>query len=200
MSSPRSRGFQLVEVLVVGVVASTMLAVIVPNLLRWTRALRVELAAQEIVGALRQARARAIRMSVRVGVKFRTAANGRVTYALYADGDGDGVLTRDIESGVDPQVTPPHSLTYLGARVGFGFPPGPPPRDPGNPSRPLDRLHDPIRFNRSDLASFNPLGGSTSGSLYLTDGIEHLWVVRLLGRTGKVKAMRYDFEERRWRE
>ena len=63
----------------------------------------------------------------------------------------------------------------------------------------MDRLDDPIRFNRSDIASFGPLGGSTPGSLYVTDSIRHLAAVRVFGRTGKVKVLRWDAVEDRWR-
>ena len=115
------------------------------------------------------------------------------------DGDCDGVLTADIDSGIDPAVSPPRQLAHFGSFARFGFPPGPAPRDPGDPGRRLDRLDDPIRFNRSDIASFNHLGGSTPGSLYLTDGRYLLSVVRVFGRTGKVKIMRYDQETEKWR-
>lgn len=168
-----------------------------PSLLRLTRALRLELAAQELVGVLRLSRGAAVRLGEKVGVKFFTG-DGRVGYRIYRDGDGDGVRTKDIESGVDPPVTPPTSLRRFGAAVRFGFPPGKPPRDPGNPRRRLGRLRDPIRFNRSDLAVFGPLGESTPGSLYLTDG-ERLAVVRLFGRTGKPKILFYDRARERWR-
>jgi hypothetical protein len=133
-----------------------------------------------------------------VGVRFTREA-GRYRYALYRDGDGDGVLTRDIESGVDPQVVPPHPLQHLGGRVGFGIPPELAPRDPGDPSRRLQRLDDPIRLNRSDLASFTPLGGSTPGSFYLSDGNQQLFAVRLFGRTGKIEVLHYDAASGRWR-
>ena len=86
----------------------------------------------------------------------------------------------------------------MGSYAHFGFPPGPAPRDPGNPSSRLDRLDDPIRFNRSDIASFDQLGTSTPGSLYLTDGRALLSVVRLFGRTGKVKILRYDSKTEKW--
>ena len=124
---------------------------------------------------------------------------GRVSYRLYGDGDGDGVLTRDIESGVDPPLGPSRQLIHVGRHVRFGIPLGPPPRDPGDPRRRLGNLQDPIRFNRSDLASFNPLGGSTPGSLYLTDGHDHLAVVRVSGRTGRVRVLIYDFVRELWR-
>ena len=95
-------------------------------------------------------------------------------------------------------MTPPKPLQFFGRAVKFGFPPGPPPTEVGS-RRPMDRLDDPIRFNDSDLASFGPIGTSTPGSLYLTDG-EHLLVVRVLNRTGKVGVLAYDAAARVWRD
>ena len=194
----RSRGFTLTELLLVIAIA-LLLSTLTPRVATWSAGLRVRLAAYELVGALRLARGTAIRLGVNVGVKFRTAANGGVSFTLYEDGDGDGVLTRDIDAGVDPRNGLPRQLQHFGSRVGFGFPRDIRPRDPGDPRRRLDRLEDPIRFNRSDLASFSPLGGSTPGSLYLTDGRHHLVVVRVFGRTGKVKILHYDPQTERWR-
>jgi len=193
-----ARGFQLYELLVVLAILSAVATAGIPRVLDWTRHLKVDLAAHELVGALRLARSYAVRHSAKVGVKFRSDSGAGVTFALYRDGDGDGVLSADIDSGSDPPIGPPRQLAHFGSFVRFGFPPGPAPRDPGDPGRRLDRLDDPIRFNRSDIASFNHLGGSTPGSLYLTDGRYLLSVVRLLGRTGKVKVMRYDQETEQW--
>lgn len=81
-------------------------------------------------------------------------------------------------------------------RIGL---PARPVRDPGDPSRFLDRIDDPIRFNSSDLASFGPLGTATPGSVYLTDGGSHLAVVRVLGTTGRVRLLQYDFVSEIWR-
>jgi len=195
---PSATGFQLYELLVVLAILSIVATMGIPRVLDWTRHLKVDLAAHELVGALRLARSYAVRHSTKVGVKFRTDNRRGVTFGMYRDGDGDGVLTADIDSGVDPPIGPPRQLSHFGSFARFGFPPGPAPRDPGDPRRRLDRLEDPIRFNRSDIASFNHLGGSTPGSLYLTDGRYLLSVVRLFGRTGKVKVMRYDQEIEEW--
>jgi prepilin-type N-terminal cleavage/methylation domain-containing protein len=194
------QGFTLLELLVTLALLVCLLSLGAPPLLRSSGDLRLRLAAGELVGVLRLARSYAVRHSANVAVKFRTAKNGEVTFTLYRDGDGDGVLNRDIDSGVDPQVAPPQRLTQLGRGFGFGFPPGPPPRDPGSPQRPLGDLDDPIRFNQSDLASFSPLGTSTPGSLYLTDSVKRLAVVRVFNRTGKVRVLTYDPEKRVWRE
>jgi len=171
-----------------------------PPLLRSSGDLRLHLAAEEMVAVLRLARIYAVRHSANVAVKFSTAQDGEVTFALYRDGDGDGVLNRDIDTGVDPEVAPPQRLTQLGRGFGFGFPPGPAPRDPSSPQRRLDHLDDPIRFNDSDLASFSSLGTATSGSLYLTDGVKRLAAVRVFNRTGKVRVLTYDSEKEVWSE
>lgn len=192
----KNEGFQLIECLLVLALVALVLGFSLPLVSRGATRFELELAAAEVVGALRLARATAIRMGVKVGVKFREQEEGVFTFTLYSDGDGDGVRTRDIESGVDPPVGPPRNLHHFGRRVRLGFPLGPAPRDPGNRRRRLPP--DPVRFNRSDLASFGPLGGSTPGSIYLTDGRSRLSAVRLFGRTGKAKILHYDVDTETW--
>lgn len=196
----RHRGFQLVQLLVFLAIAATLLTLGTPPLLRWTSALRLRLAAAEFVSTLRLARSTALNTAGKVGVKFRPQASGRVTFTLHRDGDGDGVRSRDIDDGTDPQIGPERQLQHVGAHVRLGFPPGIVPRDPGRPERPLGRLDDPIRFNRSDIASFNGLGRATSGSLYLTDGRRGLAVVRVFSSSGRVRVLVYDPERQVWRD
>lgn len=192
-------GFSLAELIVVLCILALIAAVGVPPILELSSTMRLQLAAQELGGTLRLARSEAARRGFNVAVKFRPGeAGGGATYTLYRDGDGDGVLNRDIDTGMDAALSRPRPLQYLGSRMRFGFPPGLRVRDPGSPRRWLS-TQDPIRFNGSDLASFAPLGTSTPGSLYLTDGKQRLLAVRVLNRTGKVKIIAYDFEEEVWR-
>jgi len=192
-------GFHVVELVVVLAILSFVLTLGLPAFLDWTSGLRLDLTAMELTGILRGARSFAIRHSANVAVKFHAEADGTVTYALYRDGNGNGVLNADIASGADPAVTPPHRIDQLGNRVRLGFPPGPPARDPTTPSRFLHPGDDPIRFNQSDLASFTAIGGATPGSLFLTDGRSRLMTVRVTGMTGRVRVMRYDFAAQIWR-
>ncbi|HEV8632212.1 MAG TPA: type II secretion system protein [Thermoanaerobaculia bacterium] len=193
-----ARGFQLVEMVVALAVLAIGALLVVPPVLSLSAALRVDLAAHELAAALQEAKSLARRHSAMVAVKFYPGAN-RVAFACYRDGDGDGVLNSDIVRGVDPQVTPLRFLAHLGGRVGFGFPPGPPPRDPGDPSRRLGRLADPVRFNDSDLASFGSFGSATPGSLYVTDGRRELAVVRVTGISGRVRILHWNPDADSWK-
>lgn len=188
----------MVELSIVLGLLGMLLAIGAPDLLRLSARQRVTSAAAELAATLHLARATAYRLSTNVGVKFRTDSHGRVTFTLYRDGDGDGVLTVDIESGEDPPVGLTRRLNNLGPGVGFGFPPPPAPTDPADPGQRLENLHDPIRFNRSDIASFDSLGASTPGSLYVSDRKSEIAVVRVLGRTGRIRILVYDREREVW--
>ncbi len=192
-------GFSIVEMVVSFAVIMLIAGMGLPSVFEWSSGLRVELAAGEMTGVLHRARIYSAQHNAKVAVKFRTEPSGVVTHALYRDGDGDGVLNADIVTGVDPEIRPPRRLAHFGRRIRFGFPPGDPPRDPGNPRRRLGRLDDPIRFNRSDLASFNPRGTATPGTVYVTGGRRHLSAVRVNNRSGKISVLHYDPETEIWR-
>jgi Tfp pilus assembly protein FimT len=191
------RGFHLIELVLILALSSVLLTLAGPPLLRAAGDLRLRLAAEELVSALRSARWQAIRRGAHVAVRFWPAADGGATYAMYRDGDGDGVLNKDIASGVDSLIMPSRRVEQAGKQMRFGFPAGRRVRDTSG--RLMDRLDDPIRFNDSDLASFGPLGTATPGSVYLTDGRDRLVAVRVLNRTGKVQVLLYDVKTERWR-
>ncbi|HSL82960.1 MAG TPA: GspH/FimT family pseudopilin [Thermoanaerobaculia bacterium] len=190
-------GFTLLELLTVLAILGLAAALGVPPLLDATARLRVSLAASEAASAIRLARITAVRSRTHVAIRFEER-DGAVWWSVYGDEDGDGVRAEDIRRGIDRRLDGPRPLRRTGASVKLGFPPGPPPRDPGSGRR-MTRLDDPVRFNRSDMVSFGPIGTSTPGSLYFTDGKRHLAVVRVFGRTGKVKVMVYDRETEAWR-
>jgi type II secretory pathway pseudopilin PulG len=192
-------GFSISELTVALAVVSAGLFAAAPPLLKLTSALRVRLAAEELVAVLRTARSLAVRDDVEVAVRFAADPSGAVSFALYRDGDGDGVRNDDIRAGVDAEVAPPRQLAHVGREVRLGLPDRRV-RDPGDRESWLDAGGDPVRFNRSDLASFSPLGGATPGSLYVTDGGDGLAVVRVFGGTGKVRVLVYDFAAETWRQ
>ena len=182
----------MVALALVAVLASFAL----PMILRSSSQLRMELAADEIKATIYLARMTAMKQSTHVGLKFWVAPGSDVSFGLYVDQDGDGVRTADIQRGIDTALGPVRPLLHVGRDVQFGFPPGPAPTAMGS-SRTLDRLDDPIRFNRSDIASFGPLGTATPGTVYLTDG-RGLLGVRVQSRSGRVFSRRFHPASRTW--
>jgi hypothetical protein len=143
-----------------------------------------------------QARALAISRGRYVGVKFRKNAS-RYEWALYGDGNGNGIRTAEIAKGVDRPLG--IAIPWSRNDVRPGILKGSLVPDPGSPDKALDRLDDPIRFNASDICSFSPLGESTPGSIYLWDGRDRMAVVRVFGRTAKVRTLYYRRGEKEWK-
>ena len=194
-------GFTLIELLIATSVLALLTTLAVPPLRRQISQHRVRLAAAEIASALWTAQSGAVRHGVAIAVRFEAHDSDvdgvAFVFALYADGDGDGVRTADLNTGTDPQIRRPARLLHVGAGVRFGFPEGLEPRGFTGTGR-LDRLSDPVRFGRSDLASFSPIGTASPGSIFVTDGY-HLFAVRVYNRTGKVRILRYVREREEWK-
>ncbi len=198
MPSSRKRAFTVVELLIVLAVLGLLAAIAWPRVNMWAGYVRVRLAAGEVAGSLAEARLTAIKHSTKVAVRFETADDGAVTMSLYRDIDGDGVLSRDIRRGVDRVEKEQRRLQGFDERIQFGFPYGEAPREISRPSRRITRLRDPIRFNRSDMASFSSLGTATPGTVYLTDGYKALIAVRVNNRSGMISLWSYDKETEVW--
>ncbi len=204
---PKNAGVTLIEALLALMLISVLLVWMVPSVRDMSTRHRMSLVASEVAGVLHAARSYAILHGVNVALKFRPQEDGTVIYTLYRDGDGDGVRTPDIEDGTDIQAAPPRRLPRTDTSIRFGFPPRLRPAGfsapeqllphPGH-GRPLDRLDDPIRFNRSDLASFSPTGTATPGTVYLTDGRHELMAVRVRTRAGLISTLRFDAERGEW--
>ncbi|MCC7417175.1 MAG: hypothetical protein IT176_08530 [Acidobacteria bacterium] len=155
---------------------------------------------QRTVGAVRYlatqcARARmvAITQGRDVALQF-TGGVGGYTFAMYADGNGDGVRTRDIERGVDVALSRREQLSSVFAGVSFGVPAGLPPVDTGPPTD-----GDPLKLGAGNLLSFSARGTSSSGSLYVRGETGAQYVLRAYGETGKTRVLAYDPRSRTWR-
>jgi hypothetical protein len=151
--------------------------------------------AGEVGAALYRARMFAITQGVNVGVKYRVR-DGRAEWALYGDGNGNGVRTAEVASGVDRSIG--MLVNWSRSDVRPAIMPGAVVPDPDGSGRALTGVGDPIRFNRSDICSFSAMGESTPGSVYLWDGGDRMAVVRVYGRTGKIRTLYYRRGDREW--
>src|SRR5258706_3444284 len=110
------------------------------------------------------------------GLQFRRDASGW-TWREVADGNGNGLRTADILRGIDPVLSPDDALGRQVQDVTLGFPPGGPYPEAPPGTQTLGVGDDPVRFGRSTLVSFSPVGSASSGTLYVTDGRRGLFAV-----------------------
>jgi prepilin-type N-terminal cleavage/methylation domain-containing protein len=160
----RQHGQSLAELLCVVAILGILAAFALPA---WSRALERALlcdATARIEELLAVTREEAIALDHQRGVKFRRSGD-RWTFAVYDDGDGDGIRNDDIDSGVDPLVHGPEPLLFCPSAIAAGIPPGGLP-DPDGGTR-LTESNAPVQFNNSTICSFSRDGSATPGTVYL---------------------------------
>jgi hypothetical protein len=177
-------------------IAGFVISVGAPSVMSLMSVVAIRSAVSEVSAAFLRTRSYAITRGVYVGMKFRRNGNA-YEWTLYQDGNGNGIRSAEIARGVDR----PLGLYIPWSRndVRPGILTGQRVPDPSNPDQSLDRPDDPIRFNNSDICSFSPLGESTPGSIYLWDGRDRMAVVRVYGRSAKVRALYYRRGEKGWK-
>jgi len=194
----RPLGFSLVELLA----ALTLLGLVVvlgfPAAADRLAAARASAAAREMALLLQSLRWRAVATSASHGVLFVQDGAGW-SWLLVRDGNGNGLGTAEVRSGIDLTLSGPHRFDDVVAGIALGFPPTP--RIPNVPPRSgaVANLGDPVQFGASNLVAFSPLGSASSGTLYLTDGRHALRALVVFGPTGRVRVWRLDTREGRWR-
>ena len=184
------------DLVAVVALASCVVAVGAPSVMSLMSAVAIRSAAAEVSAAFLRTRSYAITRGVYVGLKFRRNGNA-YEWTLYQDGNGNGIRSAEIVRGIDRPVGAyfPWSRNDVrpGILIGQAVP------DPSNPDQSLDRPDDPIRFNSSDICSFSPRGESTPGSIYLWDGRDRMAVLRVYGRTAKIRTLYYHRGESVWK-
>lgn len=171
----------------------TAAATAVPQTLAGLEEARVAGAARYLSARFYDARIEAVTRSAEVALRFTSTPAGYV-YAVYADGNGNGVLTHDIERNIDHQIHPPEQLSSQFSGVDLGTLPGLPAIDAGSQAP----GSDPIKFGASDMVSFGALGNSSSGTVYIRGRGNSQYAVRVAGTTARVRIFRFDARSRRW--
>jgi type II secretory pathway pseudopilin PulG len=187
-------GYSMVELAVVLGLAVTATATALPRMLIGVDDARGEGATRYVSSRFYDARMEAITRSTEVALRF-TLTNAGYTMTAYADENGNGVLTRDIDRNIDRQLHSPEQLSEKFSGVDFGTLPGLPPIETGD-ALPGD---DPVRFGAANMVSFSPIGTSSSGTLYVRSRGGAQYAVRLAGATARVRIFRFDSRARRWR-
>jgi prepilin-type N-terminal cleavage/methylation domain-containing protein len=187
-----SPGFSLIELLFSIAIAGTVTAMAVPQGLRALDDFRTRSAARYLAQRIVDARFAAIKDGRATGLRFEPASPD-YWITRVADGNGNGVRTSEIQSGVDKTLAMPERLDWHFAAVAFGFMDGVPDAD-GQPANGFDG----VRFGASKLISLNPDGTASSGTLYIHGRDRTQYAVRVLGVTGRVRVLKFDFVKGKW--
>ncbi len=195
LGGSRERGAALIDVVVAASVLIVLAGITVPALQGMHEHARVLAATRYVSARLHAARFEAIRRNHVVAVHVAGADAG-YAFTLVADGNGNGVLQRDIDLGIDVPLGASDRLDHHFSGITFRVPADVPDMDGDGV---VAAASDPVRFGRSALISFNPIGGCTSGTLYIAGADGPQGAVRLLGATGRIRAMWFDGGAGRWR-
>jgi type II secretory pathway pseudopilin PulG len=187
-------GYTIVELLFVLGTLATVSSVAVPQVLAGLDDFRTAGAARHIAARLQRARMDAVVRSADVGLQVTSTAGG-YSYAVYLDGNRNGVRTADIQRGIDKPLVASERLLDQFPGVDFGAIPGLPPVDSGG----TPPGTDPIRLGSSSMATFAASGTSSSGSLYIRGRRNAQYVVRIYGQTGKTRVLKFDARSRQWK-
>lgn len=189
------RGYSFLELVTVMALGVTLSVAALPEYLTALDEFRASGAAHHMSGRLQRARMDAIMRSAMVGMQFIQTSSG-YSYAVYLDGNGNGVLTRDIQRGVDRLIGAAERLPDQFTGVEFGAIPGLPPVDPGGTAPGTD----PIRLGSGNLASFSALGTSSTGTVYIRGRRDAQYAIRIFGDTGKTRMLKFEPWTRQWRQ
>jgi hypothetical protein len=188
-------GVSLAEVMTAISVSTTVAAVAMPMFLTGLDGFRAAGAARYFAARLAMVRMEAVKRARTVAVRFEPDGNG-FRFCVYVDGNRNGVRTADIADGTDWPLGDADRLNVHFRNVAFGIGAS----VPGVDGEAAGADSDPIRFGRSNLLSYTPVGTSSSGTAYIRslDGTQY--AVRVLGATGRTRLLEYRPEERRWKE
>jgi len=189
-----SDGHSLVELLFAAGLVATVGGIAVPQMLAGLDENRALAATRYLSGRLYRARAEAVMRSADVAMRFVPAHDGGYRFAMYVDGNRNGIRTADIERGVDRRLGAMERLGDSFKGVDFGVNPGLPPVDSGGAAPGTD----PIRLGPSGFATFTATGTATPGSLYIRSNRGAQYVVRIFGETGKTRMLRFNPRTKQW--
>ena len=195
MRAHSPRGAALVDLVFSCGVISILAAIAIPTIHAARDRDITRMAARFLANRLQVARYESLKRNTCVALRFDPLEIGR--FGVYADGDGDGVLQADIDTGTDIAITPDQRLADSFVTVGLGIA-----RDVPDPdgSGTLAAGSDPIRLGSSNFLSFSPIGSATSGTIYLSGPGGAQTAVRVMGATGRMRVLLFDVATRTWRE
>lgn len=183
-------GASLLEMLVTVALLATVTATGAPAVIHARDAQDGRQAATYLVGQFRLARQQAVLAGRHIGFVFDRSGEAWV-FRRCEDQDGDGLLRLDLAAGIDTCEGEARSIDAWYPRTTID-------RASTVPDLSGQMTGAAVAFGASGIASFSPLGSSSSGSVtVMTRGGRH-YAVRVAGVTGRIRVVRFSVETRRW--
>ncbi len=189
------KGFSLPELVVVLAIFGLMTLVSLPVFSNLLEQNSLQTACNEVAAILTQARGRAALSGADVGVKW-ISVGGDLVLTLYEDRNGNGVTTEDIRKGIDRLVAGPYWMKGRYPHIDFSFVPGFDGIDPNGD--PVGKLDDAIKFGRSDICTFSPVGKASPGSVYLSNRKARQAMVRVTPMTARISTWTWHGKKGKW--
>jgi type II secretion system GspH-like protein len=187
-------GYSLLDITFVLAAMTTMTGMSIQPLTALLEDYRAAGAARYVSARIQRVRMEAASRSTNAAIQIVPSGTG-YAFGLYVDGNGDGVRTADIATGIDPPIAAIERLPDNFPGVDFAVSPGLPPVDPGGTAPGAD----PIAFGAGHLISYSASGTSSSGSVYICGRHGAQYVIRVLGDTGRTRVLRFDGRVRQWK-
>lgn len=184
-------GFTLPELMLTLAVAATITGIAVPLVSHALDEFRTGMAARYLASRIRSARMDAVRRGTAVAIKLEPGSPDW-TMTPYADGNGNGLRTAEIRSGVDPPLGMPEQLGDNFPGVRFGLHEGV--RDIDGDASGTEG----VRIGSARILTLDPDGTATPGTLYVR-GRRAQYAVRVVGATGRTRVLWYRTGDRTWK-
>lgn len=188
-------GAALIDIVVSAALVFIMGAIAVPVVGGTLDRERTIVGAQYLAGQLQRARLAALKRAASVALRIELVED-RTSVRLFVDGNGNGVLQKDIDKGVDPPLSPLRWIDEqsrdVSLRINQSI------ADVGGTTS-LEPGDDPLRIGNTALVTFSPFGSATSGTLYVAARRGPQMAIRVFGATGRVRVLMFDAPSRQWR-
>ena len=194
MAPASDRGVALADIVVATALVALVSATTIPVVAGALESERTRTGAQYLAVVLQQTQLDALRRGTFVALRV-TAGPLDTEWQAFADGNGNGVLARDIEEGIDMPLGPPDHLGVHAREVSLRLNQAVPDMGGGGM---LTAGADPLRIGRSDLLSFSPTGSATAGTLYVSAPRGPQMAIRVTGPTGRIRVLRFDTGASAW--
>src|SRR4051812_6660919 len=178
-------GLSLIELLFAVAVAILIAGMALPVTDAALDDLHTAAAARYIAGLVLNDRMDALKRARSVALRFEPWGPD-YEFGPFVDGNGNGVRTAEIRSGVDPAIGPGQRLSERFPGVKFGLQAGLPDADGvRGPNT------DGIRIGSARILATGPDGTATSGTLYV-QGRRAQYAVRVLGATARTRVLKFE--------